>query len=319
MPTRSLIDRYRRAGADPPWFDPRRDHRAPFEGYYWRFSDRASGRVVIALCGLCHQRGRRWAVLALAAHPGGRVRELIVEPADADSQQLGVRAGEAVTASDASVRFALGGAATLNAELTPRSIWPRRRWGGSGVGQLLPGLPQYWHPWLLGGVAHGEATIDGEKIILDGAHAYAEKNWGRSFPERWWWGQADAFDGDETCVAFAGGPLRVGSVGLTPTLLAIRIGARLISLTPPIARTAATVGVGGWHLRTRSPGHSVEIEGEALASSVTLPVPTPDRMAVEPRSTQALAGRLRVVVRRRGRTLFEGESGLAGLERDSEP
>src|SRR5919106_6236991 len=92
MPTRSLIDRYRRAGADPPWFDPRRDHGAPFEGYYWRFSDRACGRVVIALCGLCRQRGRRWAVLALAAHPGGRVRELIVEPADADSQHFGVRA-----------------------------------------------------------------------------------------------------------------------------------------------------------------------------------------------------------------------------------
>jgi tocopherol cyclase len=313
-PMRSMINRYRQTGADPPYFDPRRDHAARFEGYYWRFSDHARGRVVIALCGLCRLPGHRWAVVALAAHPGGRVHESIAGRADADSEAFGVRAGTAVAASDRSVRFDLGAAARLNAELVPTSTWPRRRWGGSGVGQLVPGLPQYWHPWLLGGVARGEATIDGERIILDGANAYAEKNWGRAFPERWWWGQADAFDVGDACVAFAGGPLRVAR--LAPTLVAIRVEERLISLTPPLAQTAAAVEAGSWRLRTRSPRYAVEIEGEEHGSSVRLPVPTPDRVAVESRSTQALAGRLRVVVRNRRRTLFRGESELAGLEHE---
>jgi hypothetical protein len=313
-----VIDRYRRAGADPPYFDPRGDHAAPFEGYYWRFSDRAHGRVVIALCGLSRLHGRRWAVVVLAAHPGGRVHELIAEPADAESRGFGVRAAQVVAASERTLRFDLGATASLNAELVPTSTWPRRRWGGSGVGQLLPGLPQYWHPWLLGGVARGEATIDGERIVLDGAHSYAEKNWGRAFPQRWWWGQADAFDVGDACVAFAGGPLRVARLGLTPTLVAIRIGRRLIALTPPLARTAVTIGAGSWRLGTRSPGFRVEIEGEERGTSVRLPVPAHDRVAVEPRATQALAGRLRVVVRRHGRTLFRGESELAGLEHESE-
>jgi tocopherol cyclase len=315
-PRRALV-RYRRAGADPPYFDPSPDHAAPFEGYYWRFSDPAHGRVVIALCGLCRLPGRRWAVVALAAHPGNRVHDVVAEPADANSDSFGVRAGQVVAASDRAVRFDLG-AATLGAELIPTSTWPRRRWGGTGVGQLLPGLPQYWHPWLLGGAVRGEATIDGERIPLDGAHVYAEKNWGRAFPERWWWGQADTFDAGDACMAFAGGPLRVAGLGLTPTLVAIRIGERLISLTPPLARTAASVGADSWRLRTRAPGYAVEIEGEGRGSSVRLPVPVRDRVAVAPRSTQALAGWLRVAVRRRRRTLFRGESELAGLERESE-
>ena len=317
MRSRSLIDQYRRAGADPPYFDLRRDHGAPFEGYYWRFCDRAQGRVVVALCGLCRLPRRRWAIVALAAHPGGRVHESIAEPVDADSDAFGVRAGDVVAASDRSVRFDLGPDATLNAELVPTSTWPRRPWGGSGVAQLLPGLPQYWHPWLLGGgVARGAATIDGESIVLDGANAYGEKNWGRAFPTRWWWGQADAFDVGDACVAFAGGPLGVARVA--PTLVAIRVENRLISLTPPLARTAADIGAGRWRLRTRSARYAVEMEGEERASSVRLPVPTPDRVAVEPRSTQALAGSLRLIVRRGRRLLFRGESELAGLEHESE-
>jgi hypothetical protein len=41
----------------------------------------------------------------------------------------------------------------------------------------------------------------------------------------------------------------------------------------------------------------------------------PGRREVEDRSHQYLAGRLRVVVRAGRRTVFSGESALAGLER----
>ena len=59
------------------------------EGYYWRLSDPASGRCVIALCGVCRAPGVRgaapaggaggsahghWAVVALAVQDG-RLRD----------------------------------------------------------------------------------------------------------------------------------------------------------------------------------------------------------------------------------------------------
>ena len=64
----------------------------------------------------------------------------------------------------------------------------------------------------MGGLVAGEARIGGESVPLDGARVYMEKNWGRAFPERWWWGQADAFEGGDVCVAFAGGPMRLAGM-----------------------------------------------------------------------------------------------------------
>jgi tocopherol cyclase len=315
---RGLLARYRRAGADPPFGDPARDHGARFEGYYWRITDADRGRVVLALCGVCVLPGRRWAVLALAAHPSGRVHTAIADRAAGDPTRFGVRVEGVGEGSERELRLELGPDAALEVELRNLVGWPRPALGGSGPAQLLPGLPQYWHPWAMGGVVGGEARIGGEPVSLDGARVYMERNWGRAFPERWWWGQADAFDAGDVCVAFAGGPVRVAGVPLTPTLVAVRAGERLIALAPPLARTVARVGGGAWAVHARSAAYVVELEGDEAGSAVAMPVPLADRVAVEPRSWQALAGRLGVVVRRRGRTLLRAESCLAGLERERE-
>jgi hypothetical protein len=274
--------------------------------------------VVIALCGVSVLPRRRWAVIALASHPSGRVHTAIADRAGGDPDGVGAWAEGAVAASDRALRLQVGPEAGLHAALHRPAKWSRRALGGSGLAQVLPGLAQYWHPWAMGGVAEGEAMLGGVRVPLDGMSVYAEKNWGRDFPERWWWGQADAFDAGDVCVAFAGGPMRVAGVPLTPTLVAVRLGERLIALAPPFACTAADVGGGTWRLRTRSASYAVELEGEDADSSVTLPVPLPNRVAAQPRSRQALAGRLSVVVRRRGRTLLRAESRLAGLERERE-
>jgi hypothetical protein len=67
----------------------------------------------------------------------------------------------------------------------------------------------------------------------------------------------------------------------------------------------------GWTLR--APG--LTIEGEATSAAHILPVPVSAERRVDMRSQQHLAGRMQVTLRRRGRTLFRGESELAGLER----
>ncbi|MGH2950977.1 MAG: hypothetical protein ACRDKX_02900, partial [Solirubrobacterales bacterium] len=94
-PGKLILDRYRRAGADPPFWDPARDHDARFEGYYWRFTDPAAGRVVIALCGLTASADGRWAVAAIATHPGRHVRSAIMPGASGNRRGFGVRAGGA--------------------------------------------------------------------------------------------------------------------------------------------------------------------------------------------------------------------------------
>lgn len=315
MPRAHLLDAYRRTGADPPFGDPRRAHGLELEGYYWRLTDAAAGRVVVALCAVCKSPTGPWGLVALAAHPGGLVRWALTETARADPERLGVVVGDALAASAGHVRVDLGPDARLDVHFSEPREWPRRTFGALGAAHAVPGLPQYWHPHLLGASVHGEARLGGERVDLSGATAYAEKNWGPSFSEHWWWGQAQGFDGADACVAFAGGRIELAGVAAAPTALVLRLGGELLRFSPPFSRMTVAVGETGWRVTARSARHHVELEGEdAGRAPVLLPVPVPAERRVDVRSRQHLAGRVRVRVLRSGRTLFEGESALAGLE-----
>ena len=293
---------YRRTGADLPFADPRRAHGTAFEGYYWRLTDAAAGRVAIVLCGVCRDAAGPWAIVALAASDGV-VRSRIEPLASVSSTELAVRAGTALSASPQLLRVDLGEGARLELRFEDRVEWPLRVFGGIGPAQIVPGLPQYWHPHLLGARVVGSGW--------DGATAYAEKNWGPRFTEHWWWGQAQGFPGADACVAFAGGRV----LGGAPTAVVVRVEERVLRLAPPFAQMATAVGESGWRVRARSPRWSVVLEGEVVGAPAVLPVPIPAERRVEPRSQQYLTGLLRVEVRRRRRLFFAGESPLAGLER----
>ncbi len=299
----SLLEAYRRTGADAPFGDPRRAHGVRFEGYYWRFTDTPAGRVVIVLCGVSHDAAGSWAVVALAAHPEGLVRSALVPVARADPHALGIEAGGVLRGTADALHVDLGPDARLDVALRSARPWPRRAFGGIGPAQSVPGLPQYWHPHLLGGRVSGSGW--------DGATVYAEKNWGPRFTEHWWWGQAQAFEGSDACVAFAGGRV----LGGAPTGVVVRVEDRVLRLSPPFATLRTAIGDASWRVHARSARWDVELEGEGVGSPAALPVPVPGERRVTDRSQQYLTGRLHATVRRAGRIWWSGESALAGLER----
>jgi tocopherol cyclase len=317
---------YRATGADLPFGDPRRAHGVAMEGYFWRFSDRTSGRVVVALCGVNRAAGGDWATVALAGHPGGFQREADVSPAGADPDRLGAWAGEggaAFAGGPDRLAVDLGPGATLDVRLRDLHPWPRRAFGGLGVAQVVPGLGQYWHPYLLGGRAEGRAVLGEEELDLDGFQVYAEKNWGAGgFPDHWWWGQAHGFDRPDACVAFAGGDVTFGPARLHATAIVVRAGDLLVRLGHPLASPVrAQVGGGRWRLRGRSARWSVDLDAEAAPGDAhVLPVPLQAEGHSVPGALEHLAGHLRVTVRRRGGgTVFSDRSALAGLEDGSVP
>ena len=309
-----LHDAYRRSGADLPFGDPRRAHGVAMEGYYWRLSDPASRRCVIALCGVCRAPDGPWATVALAGHPGGFVRWRATAAATADADALGAAAWEAdgtavLRGSERRIAVDLGPDARLEAVLEDRAEWPRRALGGVGIAQAIPGLPQYWHPVVLGARVRGEAVLGGETVSLDGWGAYVEKNWGGTFPGEWWWGQA-TLEEDATA-AFAGG--RVGGP-LSASALVVRAGAELARFGLPGGLVTASAGGGEWRLRGRTLRWSVVLEGSAAGPPHRLPVPVPAERRAVMRSEHHLAGRMRVVLRRGRRVVFRAESDVAGLE-----
>ena len=265
-------------------------------GWFWRFTW-PDGRAAVVLCGVCPG----WALVGVAQQPGGWRSLLLDDPVEEGG---GVRIGAAF-AGDAH-RVRMDG---VDARLHDAVPWPRP-WHGTGPAGWAPFLRQYWRPLVLRARAEGFVG----DWSLDGATAYAERNWGAGFPPVWWWGEAHDFGGDPVTVAFAGGP----ALGrLRATAVVVHVGSRLIRLGEPVvAGVRADVAPGRWVLRGRSlSGVRVEVEasGDPGAEHV-LDVPVPHERRVVPWSHQHLAGRLRVRVTRRGRVVYEGVSELAGLE-----
>ena len=308
---------YRRTGADPPFADPLAPHGVAMEGWFWRITDPASGRVAIVLCGCCRGDAGEWTLVGLAGAPGATVRSAICPPARVAADGRTIDVPGVLHADEHTVRVTLADDARLDARYDSPSAWPRTALGGLGLGQGMPGLGQYWHPHVLGSRVDGTLHLDGETWAFDGARGYAEKNWGGGFPSRWWWGQASGLGDDEdACVAFAGGEVRVGPVALSPTALVLRVNGELLRLVLPFAQVSTDLGDGAWRLRARSARWSVDVEGDANGSHPhRLPVPLPGERRLIEGPAQHFTGRLRVDLRRGRRLRFRGESELAGLER----
>lgn len=313
-----MLSAYRRTGADPPFGDPRGHHGVAMEGYFWRIVDAPARRVVVAFTGISRDaHGESWATVGLASHPGGLVRTAVADDAEGDPRRLAVRAGELLRADEHGVDVDLGPGARLRVRLRDRADWPRRALGGAGLGHVVPGLGQYWHPHTLDARVEGEAELGEERVGLGGARAYAEKNWtpyAHGFPPVWWWGQA--FPGDDVGVAFAGGRL----LGLgTAGAVVVRLGGELVHAVAPPVPMRMRLGDGSWRLQARTARDVVTLEGDAHGAAFRLPVPVPRERRAEPDvSAMHLAGRLRVRVRRGRRLRFDGTSELAGLEQGRE-
>ena len=305
---------YRATGADFVRGDPAAAHGAPFEGYFWRIVDARNGAVVVALSAVCLGPDGPWGLSTLAAHPGGFSRTVITPSARAEPAAFGVQAEGVLRGDAARVAVDMGPDAQLDVSLHDAIAWPRRPFGALGLAHAVPSLPQYWHPVVLSAGVRGRVRAGDLSLDLGGATAYAEKNWGHGFPARWWWGHAAAF-GDDVSVSFAGGRVALLWHELAPTAVVVRLGRRVLAFAPPAARTRASVGEGGWRLRTRGRGYTVEIAGDAAgARPHDLLVPVPAEQRGELRSRQLLAGRLSLLVRRAGRVQYADESPLAGLE-----
>jgi tocopherol cyclase len=326
----TMFAAYRATGADPPWGDPRGYHGVGMEGYFWRITQPPAGAVVVVLAAVNRDAaGGTWGLVALAAHPGGFVRSATVGRVHADRRglSLGLQADDGrpvLAARDDRLRVDLGPGARVDVAFEDRVEWPARRaFGGIGAAQALPGLSQYWHPHLLGAHVRGAAHVGDAAIALDGATAYAEKNWGAGgHPPAWWWGQAHAFSREDACVAFAGGRAGLGPLRLPrATAIVVALGGEVLRLVSPPAPLRVAVGASGWRLRARTARHSVEIEGHAGGTAPhVLPVPIPaERGRSEAQSAMHLAGTLHVRVRRGTRTVFAAASALAGLERGLGP
>ncbi len=312
---------YRRTGADLPWSDPRPSHGTEMEGWFWRITDASRGRVVVALCGINHHPDGDWATVAVALHPGGVVHRAVLDDAQASDAELQIRAGTSpdrvFEASASRLHVALDGV-KVDVQFSRSFAWPKAT-GGGGVFSVVPFLNQYWHPHGLGGDASGTIAVGDERWQLEAAPVYAERNWGAGFPQRWWWGQAHDFPGDDLSVVFTGGVLRLGPLAQTVGGVVVRHREQVIRITPP-ALVRSAISPNRWRIRARSLRYQIDLDGDGTGLEPhVLPVPLPAERRNVDTDFEHLAGRLRCVVRDRNHAIIDATSALAGLEIGSLP
>ena len=316
----SAVNLYRRTGADVPFGNPLASHGTEMEGWFWRVTDESSGRALIALCSVNRHDDGDWSTTAVAVHPGEVVRSAALTGARAEDSPFLVTAGDeagSFTVSADRVRFELGDL-RLSMEFRDRVLWPKA-FGGGGVFSAIPFLNQYWHPYYLGGRASGTVEYGDQRWEFSDAKLYAERNWGAGFPLRWWWGQAHDFGDADVCVAFSGGLLSLGPIARDVNGIVVRIGTRVIRMTPPLL-VRSEIGDNRWRLRGRSRRYEIELDGDGThLPPHVLPVPLPAQRRNIDTDFEHLGGRLRCTVRESGRVLFDGTSELAGLEVGTRP
>ncbi len=317
---KKAIDLYRRTGADVPFGNPLASHGTEMEGWFWRVSDEATGRALIALCSVNRHAGGDWSTTAVAVHPGQVVRSAALPAARATDGPFGVSAGGDAgnfRVSADRVHFELADL-RLEMEFGDRVLWPKAL-GGGGVFSAVPFLNQYWHPYYLGGRASGSVEYDGGSWTFTDARLYSERNWGAGFPLRWWWGQAHDFGEADVCVAFSGGLLSLGPIARDVNGIVVRLGTEVIRMTPPLL-VRSEVGENRWRLHGRSRRYEIDLDGDGThLPPHVLPVPMPAQRRNIDTDFEHLGGRLRCTVREGGRVRFDGVSELAGLEVGTRP
>lgn len=114
-----------------------------------------------------------------------------------------------------------------------RTHWPEGlvSRGNMGLWGTLPGLECYSHVCVVDGAVRGQVTLNGEEIDFSGGSLYIEKNWGRSFPSRWFWAQCTDHGEDRVSLSCSVASVPLGPAQMTGFLLGMKLNDQFFPFT----------------------------------------------------------------------------------------
>lgn len=202
-------------------------------------------------------------------------------------------------------------------------------WGNLGQKQqstagwlsFLPIFEPGWQVLMASGKATGYIEWNGKRYKFSNAPAYAEKNWGGSFPSKWFWINSNTFEKEPDLALTAVGAYRqvlwwmecVGAIGLHYRGKYYEFSTLKSDIDWQIAPW------GTWQMTGVSDRYKISLTGISDRPGNYVRVPTERGLVFECRDTTH--GRLKLEMRDRftERVLVNAESYLAGLEIGGKP
>eukprot|EP01025_Chloroclados_australasicus_P016918 TRINITY_DN18630_c0_g1_i2.p1 TRINITY_DN18630_c0_g1~~TRINITY_DN18630_c0_g1_i2.p1 ORF type:complete len:459 (+),score=49.22 TRINITY_DN18630_c0_g1_i2:47-1378(+) len=166
-------------------------------------------------------------------------------------------------------------------------VRPLYGWGDSGKIQrstagwlaILPVFEPHWQVLMAHGMASGWILWGDKKYTFSEVPTYSEKNWGGSFPSKWFWIQCNSFENEPNLsVTVAGarrGLLNVPGVEEEVGMIGIHFQGVFIEFTPVGAQIEWSVETWGkWRMSAKQGEYEALIEAETNEAGVLLRAPT---------------------------------------------
>ncbi|MEM1369755.1 MAG: tocopherol cyclase family protein [Cyanobacteria bacterium P01_H01_bin.15] len=201
-----------------------------------------------------------------------------------------------------------------NYQIEPVYGWGQQQ-ATAGWLSLLPIFEPGWQILLAHGWASGTIDWNGKIYEFKQAPAYSEKNWGRAFPQQWFWVNCNAFESQpDLALTAVGGKRQVLGQSESVGLIGIHFQGQFYEFVPWTAEISWQVESWGcWKMQARNSSYQVGVQGVCDHKGTPVRVPTAEGLQFRCRDTTA--GYLQLTLRDSiGTVILQAESIQAGLE-----
>lgn len=180
---------------------------------------------------------------------------------------------------------------------------------------FLPIFEPGWQILMAHGLATGWIEWRGQRYEFSQVPAYSEKNWGRSFPQKWFWINCNSFE-DTVGLAITAGGGRRKVLWQTEevAMIGIHYRDRFYEFVPWNARVTWQIQPwGDWQMQATNSDYQITIAGTTDVAGTMVSTPTERGLVMCCRDT--LQGRLTIdLATRSGDRIVTASSINAGLE-----
>lgn len=196
--------------------------------------------------------------------------------------------------------------------------WGDRSRPAKATGGLLSYLPIFdpgWQILIAHGLASGFIDWMGEKYEFQQVPFYSEKNWGYSFPEKWFWINCNTFnDQPDLTITAVGSTRNILQFSESVGIIGIHHQNRFYEFNLWNSQLHWQVETWGyWEMQAENEDYKVQLTGTSDFPPTSVRVPTENGLSF--RCQDTLKGNLHLKLQdHRGHTILDSQSNLAGLE-----
>ncbi|CAK9217940.1 unnamed protein product [Sphagnum jensenii] len=223
-------------------------------------------------------------------------------------------------------------------ETVPSARWeystrPIYGWGTVGSEQkatagwlaALPVFEPHWQVCMAAGLSTGWIEWGDRRYEFEDAPSYSEKNWGGSFPTKWFWVQCNVFEGVSGEVALTAGGGRRGLPALPGSfenvaMVGVHYEGKFFEFVPWKGNVEWEISPWGlWRMSALTDIYEVNLEATADDPGCILRAPTADA-GLAPFCKDTFSGKLKLQIWERTRTgsrgkvILDTESDMCALE-----